>query len=105
MIAAPSLYRPLTEEAATDLSALLKALAQPRHLRMISLIASGTVRTQAGIGAAMGLPQSSVSLILIRLEGLGLVRPEQVDSKRRVYYVTDLLRSLAAALLPPDGAW
>jgi ArsR family transcriptional regulator len=91
---------PLGVEEAADLAAVLKALADPARLRLLSVIqaAAGGEACQCDLTEPVGLSQPTVSHHLRVLHDAGLVTRE----KRGVwaYYraVPDRLAAVAAAL-------
>ena len=95
---APLTESPLSEDEAARLAAVLKAVADPARLRLLSLIAShpdGEVCV-CDLTAPLGLSQPTVSHHLKVMAGVGLVERE----KRGVwvYYrvAPDALTGLAA---------
>ena len=102
---APLLTEPITAEQAAGLSRLLKALADPTRLRLVSMVAAheGGEACVCELTEPLGLTQPTISHHLKVLIDAGILRR---DDKRGVwaYYaiVPSALDSLAAGLAPRD---
>jgi ArsR family transcriptional regulator, arsenate/arsenite/antimonite-responsive transcriptional repressor len=101
----PLSREPLTGETAQRIAPLLKALADPVRLRLMSLVASheGGEACVCDLNNAFDLSQPTISHHLKVLHGAGLL-----DREKRgvwVYYRarTDALASLAALIDVPVG--
>jgi ArsR family transcriptional regulator len=94
--------RAMTSTEAADLSALLKALADPVRLQLVSLVASD----EAGEVCACDLPdlvdrsQSTVSHHLSLLVAAGILQREQRGRWAWFRCNDDVLAQVAAALVP-----
>ena len=91
---------PLSTEAATDVAAKLKALADPIRLRLFSLVAShaGGEACVCDISGDFDVTQPTISHHLKVLRDAGLLASERRASW--VYYsvVPEVLRNLSAVL-------
>ena len=103
---APLSAQPLTAEQAEQVAPLLKALADPVRLRLMSLVASheGGEACVCDLSEAFDLTQPTISHHLKVLHECGLL-----DREKRgvwVYYRarTDALANLAALISAPEGA-
>lgn len=103
----PASGRALDQAAAERLAAVLKALAEPNRLRLISMIAAN-----AGAGATcvcdliepLGLSQPTVSHHLRVLTDAGLLEREQRGKWAYYALVPDAMAAAAAAISPgPAG--
>src|SRR3954464_15805702 len=100
----PLAREPLSSEAAVELAGLLKAIADPIRLRLLSLIQAheGGEACVCELTEPAGLTQPTVSHHLRVLLDAGLV----TKTKRRTwaYYraVPDRLAALAALISPPS---
>jgi Predicted transcriptional regulators len=102
----PLAYEPMTQEQADRVAPLLKALADPVRLRLMSLVASheGGEACVCELSGAFELSQPTISHHLKVLYECGLL-----DRDRRgvwVYYRarTEALASLAALISAPEVA-
>ena len=97
---APVVREPLSTEAATDVAAKLKALADPIRLRLFSLVAShaGGEACVCDISGDFDVTQPTISHHLKVLRDAGLLASERRASW--VYYsvVPEVLRNLSAVL-------
>lgn len=75
----PPLHDPLDEDDATELAGLLKALADPARLRLLSIIASADDgwACACDLAAPLGRSQPTVSHHLTTLVKAGLLEREQ----------------------------
>jgi len=99
-------HEPMTHEQAEQMAPLLKALADPVRLRLMSLVASheGGEACVCDLSEAFDLTQPTISHHLKVLHECGLL-----DREKRgvwVYYRarTDALANLAALISAPEGA-
>ena len=102
---------PLTADAAERLAVLLKALAEPMRLRLLSLVAAhdGDEACVCDLTAPVGLSQSTVSHHLKVLVDAGLLTREKRGVWSYYRLVPGALNALADALAtqihePPSGA-
>jgi ArsR family transcriptional regulator, arsenate/arsenite/antimonite-responsive transcriptional repressor len=97
---APMVRQPLSADAACDVAAKLKALADPIRLRLFSLVAShaGGEACVCDISADFDVTQPTISHHLKVLKDAGLLASERRASW--VYYsvVPEALRNLSAVL-------
>jgi ArsR family transcriptional regulator len=97
---APMVREPLSTEAAADVAAKLKALADPIRLRLFSLVAShaGGEACVCDISGDFDVTQPTISHHLKVLKDAGLLASERRASW--VYYsvVPEALRDLSAVL-------
>lgn len=91
---------PLGAEEAADLASVLKALADPARLRLLSIIqaADGGEVCQCDLTAPVGLSQPTVSHHLRVLHAAGLVTREKRGSWAYYRTVPARLAAVAAAL-------
>ena len=91
---------PLTAEAAERLAVLLKALAEPMRLRLLSLVAAhdGDEACVCDLTAPVGLSQSTVSHHLKVLVGAGLLAREKRGVWSYYRLVPGVLDTVADAL-------
>lgn len=103
---APPTTQPVSAEEAERLARVLKAVADPVRLRLLSLIASrqGGEACVCDLTGAFELTGPTISHHLKVLRHAGLVTGERRATW--VYYrtVPDVLRELSAALLPTETA-
>lgn len=97
---APIAGAPLGAEEAADLAAVLKALADPARLRLLSVIqaADGGEACQCDLTAPVGLSQPTVSHHLKVLHEAGLVTREKRGAWAYYRSVPARLADVAAAL-------
>ena len=79
-ICCPPMFRtPITEEQATELADVLKAMADPARLRLISIVASspGGEACACDLAEPLGRSQPTVSHHLTQLVKAGLLTREQ----------------------------
>ena len=79
-ICCPPMFRtPITEEQATELADVLKAIADPARLRLISIIAAspGAEACACDLAEPLGRSQPTVSHHLTQLVKAGLLNREQ----------------------------
>jgi ArsR family transcriptional regulator len=79
-ICCPPMFRaPITEDQATELADVLKAIADPARLRLISIIASspGAEACACDLAEPLGRSQPTVSHHLTQLVKAGLLTREQ----------------------------
>ena len=99
------LAAPLSEDDAAELATLLKTLADPARLRLLSIIAA----TPDGEACAcdlvepLGRSQPTVSHHLTQLVEAGLVEREQRGRWAWFRLVPDRFAQVCAALSPPPG--
>lgn len=91
---------PLTAVAAEQLAVLLKALAEPMRLRLLSLVAAhdGDEACVCDLTAPVGLSQSTVSHHLKVLVDAGLLAREKRGVWSYYRLVPDVLDTVAGAL-------
>jgi ArsR family transcriptional regulator len=101
----PVLERTLKKSHADDLAALLKALADPARLRLLSFIAAqpGGEACVCHLVEPTGLSQPTVSHHLKLMHGAGLLEREKRGAW--VYYrvVHERIEAIRAALAPPSS--
>jgi ArsR family transcriptional regulator len=90
----------LDRRGAEDLATLLRALADPARLRLVSLIAAGGELCACDLTAPLGLSQPTVSHHLKVLVDAGFLRREQRGRWADFSVVPERLREVAAALQP-----
>ena len=73
----PLLGEVLSEEAASDLANVLKALADPARLRIVSLVAASGEACACDLTEALGRSQATVSHHLGQLVRSGILEREQ----------------------------
>lgn len=73
----PLSSRPLTSNEAESLAAILKALADPIRLQLVSLIATSGEECACDLPGAVGKSQPTVSHHLKQLVEAGILRREQ----------------------------
>ena len=97
---APLLLEPLDEDAAAELAAAFKALADPVRLRLLSLIAAAPDGTACScdLEAPVGKSQSTVSHHLSLLADAGLITKEKVGRWVNCTMVPERLAVLRDAL-------
>jgi len=103
---APLTESPLAEDDAARLAAVLKAVADPARLRLLSLIAShpdGEVCV-CDLTAPLGLSQPTVSHHLKVMAGVGLVEREKRGVWAYYRVVPNVLASLAGLFAVPAAA-
>lgn len=102
----PVAGQPLDQESAERLATVLKALAEPNRLRLLSMIAAN-----AAAGATcvcdliepVGLRQPTVSHHLKVLTDAGLLTREQRGKWAYYSLVPDAMAAASAAISPPPG--
>jgi len=105
-ICCPSLTAaPLSEDDATELAALLKALADPARLRLVSLIAASPTGEACAcdLTEPLGRSQPTVSHHLSQLVSAGLLEREQRGRWAWFRIRPERLAALRDALAPPSG--
>jgi ArsR family transcriptional regulator len=103
---APLATTPLAEDDAERLAAVLKAVADPARLRLLSLIAShpeGEVCV-CDLTAPLGLSQPTISHHLKVMTGAGLVEREKRGVWAYYRVVPDALSNLAGLFDSPAAA-
>lgn len=73
----PLCCEPLAPESASEMAAVLKALADPTRLRLFSLVASSGEQCACDLTEPLGVSQPTVSHHLKVLADVGLVSREQ----------------------------
>lgn len=98
----PLTSAPLTEGEAEDLSARLKAVADPVRLRLLSIVlaSEGMEACTCDLTGPLGLSQPTVSHHLKKLAAAGLVVGERRGSWTYYRAVPDALAGLASVLSP-----
>ncbi len=99
----PELFAaPLDEGDAVELAKVLKALADPVRLRLVSLIASspGSEACACDLAEPLGRSQPTVSHHLSQLVSAGVLRREQRGKWAWFTLDDDRVASIAAALSP-----
>ncbi len=98
----PLLRAPLDEEQAVELAAVLKALADPARLRLVSIIAAapdGEV-CACDLAAPLGRSQPTVSHHLSQLVRAGILRREQRGKWAWFSFAPERMSALRDALNP-----
>lgn len=90
----------LSEEDAVNLARVLKALAHPNRLRLVSLLAAKGTATNVVLWGEMRLTQPTVSAHLQRLANAGLLRRDKVGSFVHTWLAEDVFAELAGLLRP-----
>ena len=104
---APLTTAPLTTQQADDLAGLLKAIADPTRLRLLSMmLASEDLEAcTCDLTEPLGLTQPTVTHHLRKLTSAGLVRAERRVGNFTYYRVVpESLSGLAAVLAPAGGS-
>lgn len=98
----PLTTAPLSVEQAVDLSRLIKALADPGRLRLLSLLADSPEGEACvcDLTGPLGLSQPTVSHHLKVLTAAGLLTRDKRGTWAYYAVVPDALRSLSAVLSP-----
>jgi ArsR family transcriptional regulator, arsenate/arsenite/antimonite-responsive transcriptional repressor len=98
----PLLDAPLDEAQADELAQILKALADPVRLRLVSIIAASTSGEACAcdLPAAVGRGQPTVSHHLSILVNTGILEREQRGKWAWFRLRTEMLDSIRAALRP-----
>lgn len=98
----PLTGRVVDEDQAEQLARILKALADPHRIRLLSLIAAhdGSEACICELTDPIGLSQPTVSHHMKQLTDAGLVTREQRGKWAYYRIIDDTLNSLAAALTP-----
>ena len=96
------LTAPLNEDDAAELAALLKTLADPARLRLLSLIAASPEREACACDLVepLGRSQPTVSHHLTQLVDAGLLEREQRGRWAWFRLVPDRFEQVCAALSP-----
>lgn len=101
----PLMREPLTEERATQLARVFKAIGEPVRLRLLSLIAShaGGEACVCDLTGAFDLSGPTISHHLKVLREAGVVEGERRGTW--IYYRVrpETLRAVSAVLVPADG--
>ena len=102
----PVFAAPLGEDEAHDLAAVLKALADPARLRLLSLIASapGGEACACDLHEPIDRSQPTVSHHLTQLTRAGLISREQRGKWAWFRIDNDRVAALCASLAPAAGA-
>ncbi|WP_209307594.1 metalloregulator ArsR/SmtB family transcription factor [Geodermatophilus sp. DF01_2] len=102
---APLVRRPLSTEEATDLSRLLKAIADPARLRLLSLVAAhtGGEACACDLTEPLGLSQPTVSHHLKVLVDAGLLTRDKRGVWAYYALVPGALDALAGVLSTADA--
>ena len=95
---APLLGDVLSEEAAADLANVLKALAEPARLRIVSLVAASGEACACDLTEAIGRSQATVSHHLGQLVRSGILEREQRGKWAWFRVSTERLEAVCAAL-------
>jgi ArsR family transcriptional regulator len=103
---APVTAAPLAEDDAARLAAVLKAVADPTRLRLLSMIASSPdgETCVCDLTAPLGLSQPTISHHLKVMTGAGLVAREKRGVWAYYRVVPDALSNLAALFNAPEAA-
>jgi ArsR family transcriptional regulator, arsenate/arsenite/antimonite-responsive transcriptional repressor len=98
------LAAPLSEAEATDLADVLKALADPARLRLLSIIASspGGEACACNLTDPVGRSQPTVSHHLAQLVRVGILQREQRGKWAWFRVSAEALMSICAVLAPPS---
>lgn len=106
MCCPPVLTGPIGEDDATELADLLKALADPARLRLVSLIAASPAGEVCACDLAepLGRSQPTVSHHLGQLVKAGVLRREQRGRWAWFSVDTDRLAAICGALWPAGEA-
>jgi ArsR family transcriptional regulator len=94
---------PLSEAEATELADVLKALADPARLRLLSIIASspGGEACACDLSGPLGRSQPTVSHHLTQLVRAGILEREQRGKWAWFRVSAQTLTSVCAVLAPP----
>ena len=97
---------PLTAEEAADLARLLKAVADPTRLRLLSLMMArpGLEACTCDLTEPLGLTQPTVTHHLRTLAKAGLVVPDRREGNYTYYRVVEDALASIAGVLAPGGA-
>ncbi len=100
---APLLREPITAGQATDLARLLKALADPARLRLVSMVAAheGGEACVCDLTEPLGLTQPTVSHHLKILVEAGIFRRDKRGVWAYYSLVPGAMTALSAVLSPP----
>jgi ArsR family transcriptional regulator len=97
---APILAAPISEREAAEVAVILKALADPIRLRLVSVVAAGGEACACDLPALVGRAQPTVSHHLSQLVKAGILEREQrgkwawfAVNEARIAHVRDLLGS------------
>jgi ArsR family transcriptional regulator len=103
---APLLREPLTPDQAESLARLLKALADPVRLRLVSMVAAheGGEACVCELTEPLGLTQPTISHHLKILVDAGIFTRDKRGVWAYYALVPGTLSTLAAILRPPSGA-
>jgi ArsR family transcriptional regulator len=103
---APLVREPLTASGAAELASVLKALADPARLRLLSMIAAheGGEACVCDLTEPLGLSQPTVSHHLKVLLGAGLVTRDKRGVWAYYRLVPEALTGLAGLLAATGGA-
>ena len=101
----PLLTEPIDEDEAAELAGILKALADPVRLRLVSLVAAGTggEACACDLTAPTGRSQATVSHHLGQLVKAGILEREQRGKWAWFRIDRDRLASVCATIAGPDG--
>ena len=94
----PLLGAPITEDEAVELAALLKALADPARLRLVSLIAAAGEACACDLYAPLDRSQPTVSHHLTQLVKAGILEREQRGKWAWFSLRSDRLEAICSAL-------
>jgi ArsR family transcriptional regulator len=100
---APLLREPITADQATDLARMLKALADPVRLRLVSMVAAheGGEACVCELTEPLGLTQPTISHHLKILVDAGIFTRDKRGVWAYYALVPSALDALAAVLTPP----
>ena len=100
MCCAPLLREPITARQAADLARLLKALADPTRLRLVSMVAAHEdgEACVCDLTEPLGLTQPTVSHHLKVLREAGIVGSERVGLWAYYFVIPDAMKELSAWL-------
>ena len=102
----PLTTEPITEDDATELAAILKALADPVRLRLVSLVAASATGEACAcdLTEPTGRSQATVSHHLTQLVKAGILQREQRGKWAWFRLDRSRLQSVCAAIAGPDAA-
>ena len=99
----PILAAPISEREAAEVAIVLKALADPIRLRLVSVVAAGGEACACDLPALVGRAQPTVSHHLSQLVKAGILEREQ-RGKWAWFAVNETRIAHVRALLGPDDS-
>ena len=91
------------QEARADWAEVFSALGSEPRLRIVELLARGTVQCQEILGQ-LDLSQPAVSYHLSKMERAGVLRKERIGT-RNCYRLNKELEELLRSVIKEDGSW